>query len=192
MKNKFLGKYRIGSKRLSDWDYSQTGYYFITICAFQREEIFGEIKNGKMILNGIGKIIEEEWLKTAKIRSNVRLDKFVIMPNHLHGILIIGNTENVETPRRGVSTAASELNIPANPHHHPEWKSNSISTIINQFKGICTKQILTINPGLKRIWQPRFHDRIIRDEEELNRIQDYILTNAENWESDEENLRKQF
>lgn len=203
MKNKFLGKYRLGSKRLQDWDYSQTGYYFITICSYNRKNIFGKIENGKMILNEVGKIVEEEWLKTEKIRSNVKLDKFVIMPNHLHGILIIGDTENVETPqlrniekvetpRRGVSTATRKLQLPANSNHNPEWKSNSVGAIINQFKGICTKRIRAIYPSFKHIWQSRFHDRIIRDEEEFNCIQAYILTNAENWESDEENLKQQF
>jgi REP element-mobilizing transposase RayT len=192
VKNKFLGKYRIASSRLKDWNYSENGYYSITICAFQREEIFGEIINGKMILNKIGKIIEENWKQIPQIRKNIQLDKFVVMPNHLHGILIIENTENshnaetphlhVETPQWGVSTSI----------RHLKWKTSLIGIIINQFKGVCTKQIHAFNPSLKRIWQPRYHDRIIRDEEEYNRIQAYILTNAENWESDEENLRKQF
>ncbi len=187
-----------------------------------------------MQLNEIGKIMEEEWQQTEKIRRNVKLDAFVVMPNHLHGILVIDNLGietpvrnnvetprrlnvetprpmdaephhhvetncilNVETPRRGVSTAGftadgisnAEKQI-RNPNHKPEWKPGSVGAIINQFKSICTKRIHQIHPALDRVWQPRFHDRIIRNEDELNRVRDYIWQNPENWGKDEENQER--
>jgi putative transposase len=106
---KYKNQYRIKSARLQGHDYSLDGLYFITICTKDKEHFFGEIENGKMILNDIGKIIQEEWLQTPIMRPNVFLDEWVIMPNHLHGILeILYQIETprtpVETPRRGVST----------------------------------------------------------------------------------------
>ena len=98
---KFQEKYRTESRRLAGWDYSADGYYSITICAKNRENIFGEIRNGKMQLNEIGKIMEEEWQQTEKIRRNVKLDAFVVMPNHLHGILVIDNL--------GIETESSDF-----------------------------------------------------------------------------------
>jgi putative transposase len=205
----FQNKYRTKSHRLPGWDYSTDGYYFITICTQNRENIFGEIKNDTRILNDIGEIVEKNWRGIAAHFSHAKPDEFVVMPNHLHGIIVIDNanseispgvttprvvetpmvttprvaeTPMVETPHWGVST-----NKIRNPHHKPEWKSGTIGVIINQFKSICTKQIHQIYPALDRIWQPRFHDRVICDEDELNRIREYVRQNPENWERDSEN-----
>src|SRR4030042_4378220 len=92
MPEKFKNKYTIQSARLSGYDYSQNGMYFVTVCAKDREEFFGKIKNGKIILSDIGKIVQEELLKTPVIRPNVILDEWVMMPNHLHIIIEIRNT----------------------------------------------------------------------------------------------------
>jgi len=162
----FRNKYRIDSTRLKGWDYSWPGYYFVTICTKDRANFFGAVENKKMYLSEIGKIVENEWLKTGQIRKNVKLDKFVVMPNHIHGILVI---DDVEAPSRGASTAA------LNPHHHPEWKPGSLGSIINQFKSACTKKICKINPSFA--WQSRFHDHIIRDETSLDNIRQYIIDN---------------
>jgi putative transposase len=88
------------SIRLKGYDYNQPGAYFVTICTYQRQEIFGEVVGGEMRLNPVGEIVREEWLKTAKIRSYVELheDEFVIMPNHVHGIIWIVETQHVVTP----------------------------------------------------------------------------------------------
>ncbi|HCP08669.1 MAG TPA: hypothetical protein DIT25_02645 [Candidatus Moranbacteria bacterium] len=105
MPERYKNKYRIESNRLQGYDYSQNGMYFVTICAKGREEYFGKIENGKMVLSEMGKIIKEEFLKTAIIRPYVKFDEWIIMPNHLHAIIeICGNGVPVETPRRGVST----------------------------------------------------------------------------------------
>ncbi|MFH0834225.1 MAG: transposase [Patescibacteria group bacterium] len=207
----FQNKYRINSSRLSGFDYAQDGYYFVTICTQNRESLFGEIRNGKMMLNELGKIVAAEWNQTAKIRHNVKLDAFVVMPNHLHGIVVIDNWndgKNVETHcnafikndmwsekimgtnvdrdvARNVSTSMAEKFSKISP------KSGSLAAIIRGFKSATTKQIHQIAPALDRVWQARFHDHIIRGEDELNRIRDYIRLNPDNWAKDEVNLESQ-
>jgi len=178
---KFQNKYRVPSTRLEGWDYSENGYYFVTICTKDKKHYFGKIENEEMKLSEIGKIVAEEWQKTENIRKNIELDKWVVMPNHFHAIVVINNENTpVETPRRGVSTKRHK-------NHKPEWKPNSLGSIINQFKSICTKRIREINPDFS--WQPRYYDHIIFTDREYNEIQDYILNNVANWEKDEENLK---
>jgi putative transposase len=172
---KFQKKYRVKSTRLPEYDYSQNGGYFITICTKNREHFFGEIIDGKMELSNIGKIVAEEWKKTETIRKNITLGDWVIMPNHFHAIVIIENDDIVQTPRRGVST-------PKNPHHKPQWKSGCLGAIVNQFKSVCTKKIRKFSPDFS--WQTRFHDHIIRNEEDLENISEYIQYNPQKWEDD--------
>lgn len=166
---------------MPDWDYSLAGLYFVTICTKNRKNWFGHIKNGVMGLNIIGCIANEEWENTEKLRINVKLDGFIIMPNHIHGIIVIENKNDVETPRRGVSTER-------NKHHNPQWQPNSLGSIINQFKGICTKRIRAIGyPHFH--WQERFYDHLIRiDQESLEKIRYYIKYNPQMWDRDKNNL----
>jgi hypothetical protein len=103
----FKGKYRVESTRLRGWDYASAGWYFVTLCTRNRECVWGEVVNGAVRLSPMGEIVAEEWRKTEQIRANVALDEWVIMPNHVHGIIVIKNnpiveTPHVETPRRGV------------------------------------------------------------------------------------------
>jgi putative transposase len=101
----YKDKYRAESARLKGWDYSVAGYYFVTICTRDRECWLGEVVDDVMRLSPVGKIVAEEWQKTAQIRKYVTLDEWVIMPNHLHGIVIISDEmPQQETPHRGVST----------------------------------------------------------------------------------------
>ena len=202
----FRDRYRVESARLKGWDYSSNGYYFVTICTGNRRHYFGEITDGEMGLSEIGKIINNEWQKTGIIRKNVKLDEFVVMPNHIHGILGI-NAIGVETPRRGVSTNVTngytnDTNGPTNdtngstnvtngatnetnkPIFCPKnWAPNTLGSIINQFKSISTKRIRAI--GYKCFeWQARYHDHIIRDQQSLDRIRRYIINNPGNWQND--------
>jgi len=167
----YKNKYRIETGRLKEWDYSTPWWYYVTICTKNFKCWFGEVKNGKMILNDLGKIIEEEWLKTKEIRANVDLDYYVIMPNHFHGIPIIEGSEiatSVETHRD------ASLRI----------VQNNLSDIIRGFKGAVTKRVHTI--GFDHFqWQPRFYDHIIRNEADLRRIRTYIQNNPLKWELDE-------
>jgi len=189
---RFGGKYRIPSARLPEWDYSTPGYYFITIVTQDRYPYFGKIVSGEMVRSEIGEIVADEWQKTLVIRPNVLLDEWVIMPNHLHGIIIItsgpvetprwgvSNTDPVETPRRGVST--SRRGVSPGPS---KWKPDTLGSIVNQFKSVCTKRIRAAGRP-QFAWQPRFYDHIIRDEESLGRIRLYIMNNPQNWEDDHE------
>ncbi|MFA6394141.1 MAG: transposase [Patescibacteria group bacterium] len=187
---KYKNKYTIKSARLEGYDYSQNGVYFITICAKDREHYFGEVENGKIILNDIGKIVQEELSRTPIIRQNVILDEQIIMPNHLHAILEIlcKIKSSVETPRRGVSTVMVAVDDKLKRGgYNPQWKPNSLGSIINQIKSVCTKKIWKSKyPNFA--WQSRFYDHIIRNETELNKIREYIINNPKMWERDRNNV----
>jgi putative transposase len=170
---KFKGKYRIASNRLKGWDYGTPGYYFVTICTKNRVPWFGEIKGGEMFLSELGMIIEKELETTVQIRPNVGLDIWVVMPNHVHAILIIGeeNRESVETPQRGVST-------------NRNWRPGTLGAIINQYKSKCTKRIHAMG-SIDFAWQARYYDHIIRNGKTLESIRAYILGNPIKWTEDE-------
>jgi REP element-mobilizing transposase RayT len=162
--------------RLKNFDYSSFGYYYVTICTKNRECWFGEIINGEMILNEIGEIIKQCWLDIPKHFLNVFLDEYVIMPNHVHGILII-NQNNV-----GNAYMRSLQN---------NWKYRTkmlLSMIIHEFKSAASRQIRQIKSSFR--WQKSFYDHIIRNEESLNEIRQYIQQNPINWNSDENNSEK--
>ena len=168
---KFKNRYRIESARLPSWDYSSPGWYFVTVCTKNKENFFGDVIDGRMCLSEAGRIVAEEWMKTEIIRTNIRLDEWIIMPNHLHGILVIvERMTSVETPRRGVSTRS-------------KWKPGTLGAIINQFKSISTKRIRR-SSTTAFAWQPRFYDHIIRKVESLSRIRTYLQHNPEKWEQD--------
>ena len=135
-----------------------------------------------MQLSPFGLVVETEWLQTAVVRPNVELDEFVIMPNHVHGIIVLTNT--VGATRRVAPT--TRRNAPTNLPNGPT--SGSIGAIIGQFKSIVTKGINAIRDASGTpVWQRDFHDRIIHDEESLNNIRQYIAENPLRWGQDPEN-----
>jgi putative transposase len=170
MSEKFQDRYRVRSSRLPEYDYSQPGAYFVTICTEDHCPWFGDIVEGRMELSEIGEIVREEIIQTPIIRPNVLLDESVVMPNHVHVILQILDVPSVETPRRGVST----------------WKSGTLGSIINQLKSACTKRIRACGAPAYA-WQPRFYDHVIRSEESLRSRREYIRKNPTQWQFDEEN-----
>lgn len=170
-RNVFANRYRIRSARMPKWDYAYTGRYFVTICTRDRVPWFGEVREQTMHLSPLGVIVHDEWIKTGVIRSNITLDRYIVMPDHFHGIIMIDGRDlntREETPQRGVSTRGG-------------WRSGCLGAVINQFKTACTKRIRA-DGYLHFAWQPRFHDRVIRDEREMMRIRAYILRNAQNWD----------
>ncbi len=174
------------SIRLKGYDYTQPGAYFITICTKDRAHLFGEVVNGEMRLNDAGRIVWEEWFKTATLRPYVQLneDEFVVMPNHIHGIIWI--VDDVGATRRVAPTrVAPTMDAPHGP------KSGSIGAIIGQFKSVTTKRIndLRGTPGVP-VWQRNYYEHIIRNEEALERIRTYIQTNPLRWAFDRENLAR--
>ncbi len=166
--------------RLKDWDYSADGAYFITICTKDRKHDFGKIKKERMFLSPIGKIAENFWKEIENIHKHVILDEFVVMPNHIHGIIFIQN-ESVETRHWRVSTQTQFGKLPP----------KSISSIINHFKG-GTKKWANKNEYENFMWQKNFYDHIVRNEEELNRIRQYIIDNPMNWENDRNNFENLY
>lgn len=175
-------KHHRHSIRLKDYDYSQAGAYFVTLCAYQRQCWFGEIKSGHMHLNQIGKIVANEWLRTPEIRPDFQLGEWIIMPNHIHGIVIItepfDGDKNVEDARNMMSASNAPL----------QQKPNSLSSFIAGFKSAVTKQInlLRHNRDLP-IWQRNYYESIIRDEKSLAAIREYIINNSSRWQNDPDN-----
>jgi REP element-mobilizing transposase RayT len=177
MQNKFKNKYRIPSIRLQTWDYSNNGAYFITICTQDRNHFFGDIQNGNMQLSEIGKLAEQYWMEIPNHFSFIELENFVVMPNHVHGILIINNislSECVETRQCLVSTIGSS--------RFQNQGKNTISSIVGSYKSIVTKMSRKINQNFG--WQSRFHDHIIRNSKSFDTIQNYIFDNPLNWKND--------
>ena len=187
---RFEGKYRIPSARRPGWNYAAQGRYFVTICTKGRVPYFGEIRNQIMGLSDLGCIVHEFWSQIPNHFSHVWLDEFVVMPNHIHGIIVIHeNIFTVETCESHVSTLQKifsyELRVTGNIII-ARPKPGSIGSIIGQFKSSSTKQIRSM--GYADFgWQPRFYDRIIRSERELLYIQKYIINNPKMWHRDRNN-----
>lgn len=177
---KFRDKYRIKSLRLKDWNYSSEGAYFITICTKDRECFFGNIENAEMTLNNVGKIAKEYWQEIPQHFPCVVLDEFIIMPNHVHGIIFIYHSDistNVAVETKNL------LSLQYRQQNKLCGTSRTIGSIIRGFKIGVTKWINN-NTHLLNIWQKNFYDHIIRDEKSLNNIRQYIIDNSLNWEND--------
>ena len=166
-------KHHRRSIRLPGYDYSQAGYYFVTICCYQRQCLFGEIVNGKMQLNQYGEIVKEEWLRSSIIRQEIELDWYIVMPNHFHGIVIINSVG-----AKGFSPSISRSK--------QSMKSKSLSSLITGFKSSVTKNINRIRhaPGTP-VWQRNYYEHIIRTEASLDRIRTYIDNNPLSWYLDQ-------
>ena len=163
------------SIRLKEYDYSQSGAYFITICTQNRKWLFGNIVEAKdyspvtkMILNDPGGMVEKCWNEIPKHFPNVELDEFVIMPNHVHGIVVIVGVQNVE-PRR-------------NRYQH--IIPRSIGSIVRGFKIGVTKRFREKSPEISE-WQRNYYEHVIRDDDDLNRVREYIQNNPRNWTTDD-------
>lgn len=195
MSDKYQNRYRMPSTRLQNWDYGSNAAYFVTICTKNKESFFGEIVDKKMFLSEIGEIVETEWLKTPKIRPdmNLELGDFMVMPNHFHAIIYIGeNKYNTErgmergTERRdamhGVSTTNATTNATNEYKNTFAPQSKNLGSIMRGFKSSVTTIARKIHPDFA--WQPRFHDHIIRDSESFQRISEYIRNNPLNWRDD--------
>jgi putative transposase len=162
------------SIRLQGYDYSQAGAYFVTIVAWQRELLFGEIVNGEMILNDFGKIVSEKWQWLETQYEYVELGAWIIMPNHHHGILVIHDG-------RGDSRIAPTLPI----------KHKPLGGLIGAFKTVSTKHInLLRDTEGQVVWQRNYYEHIIRNEQEMDRITRYIQSNPSAWMDDDENPNK--
>jgi len=180
---KFQNKYRIPSARWQSWDYANPGMYFLTICTQNRLHFFGEIKNGEMYLNEMGQIAYTCWAEIPTHFPNMELGAFVIMPNHVHGILIVN--ERVVVAVVGTLHATS---LPNDATPKNEFmasispQAGTVSAAMRSYKSAVSRSIRPLYADFS--WQTRFHDHVIRNTAEYERIECYILLNIENWEQD--------
>ena len=168
------------SIRLKGYDYSQSGAYFITICTYKKQCWLGEIHQGEMVFNQIGKIVAQEWLKSSEIRQEIELDQWIIMPNHLHGIVWIKNPVGAQ--------GLAPLPIPYPKHGAAYRKPKSLASFVSGFKSAVTTRINKIRQTPRiPVWQRNYYESIIRDEKGLNTIREYIIANPQKWSDDPEN-----
>lgn len=188
MTNKFQNKYRIPSSRLKNWDYGTNGTYFITICTRNRKHFFGEIVSvdceNEMKFNEIGVLAYRFWAEIPKHFPFVELGNFQVMPNHVHGILIIDKKNVVDDVVDPLPVETLQCNVSTQNEFMSKIspKSGTISTIIRSFKSAVTKNAHYIHADFE--WQERFHDCIIRDSVAFETIQNYIANNQANWKED--------
>lgn len=202
MNDKFQNKYRISSTRLQNWDYGWNASYFVTICTKNREHYFGEIVDGEMQLSDIGKMAQQCWREIPGHFPFVILDAFVIMPNHVHGIIVINKTDDGRNNGRddgngdggngvGAQNFVETQNFASlrNNLQQTRYKnrfgpqSQNLASIIRGYKtGV--KKYATMN-NINFAWQSLYDDRIIRDNPSFDRIRNYINTNIKNWKNDD-------
>jgi putative transposase len=180
---KYRGKYRIDSTRLKGWDYSSVGFYYVTICTKDKHPNFGIIVDGVVQLSDIGEIAFNCWMEIPAHFPNVGIDEFVVMPNHLHGIVVIRSNDvsSVETPHVASLPEAGRSQF-------GPLKPGSLSKIIQGYKAAVTRQVRLMGEH-DFAWQSRFYDHIIRNDEDLGRIRKYIQDNQIKWELDEYYLK---
>lgn len=190
--SKLYGYVNRRSIRLKGYDYSKSGSYFITICAHDRQCLFGDVVGAgsepapignkkifsefaKVQLNEFGEIILDTWFNLTNHNDNIKLDEFIIMPNHVHGIIMImDNSKGICFNRAGLEPAPT--------------KQNGLSEIIRQFKTFSAKRINKLKGAQgKPVWQRNYYERIIRNEKELNIKRKYIINNPINWAGDDNN-----
>ncbi|MFH0918760.1 MAG: transposase [Fibrobacterota bacterium] len=164
------------SPRLREYDYSAAGSYFLTLCAYNHYNIFGQIVNGTMIPNEFGAIAINEFMKSFEIRKELIPDEFVIMPNHLHALVHLMDAGRNEMP---VATVENTR------------RPRSISSFVAGFKSSVTKQINLIRTETEiPIWQGRYYDHIIRHPRALDPIRNYIRMNPAKWDKDQNRKKR--
>ena len=154
------------SIRLKTYDYRSAGPYFLTLCSFKKEFRFGSIRSGTVYLSSTGLVIQEEWFRTSKVRPEVTLDAFVIMPNHLHAVVIVG-----QSTRSCLESTAVTGRPP-----------KSLGSLVAGFKSACTVRVNIADgtPG-RPLWQKNYYERVIRSENELDKVREYISGNPARW-----------
>jgi len=204
--------YNRRSIRLKDYDYSQSGIYFITICCHDYKCLFGEIVKSpqnelgvyevNMVLNEFGQIAYNEWMKTSEKRQNIELGEFIVMPNHIHGIIIINSERSVSNTNENdeknlnestlINVENVESLIVSNNDNFAnkvvcnkllQSPSNNLGAIIRGYKATVTRQINDLE-NLGTIWQRNYYEHIIRSEKAYEKISDYIINNPYHWAQD--------
>ncbi|MEY3121375.1 MAG: hypothetical protein RI993_200 [Pseudomonadota bacterium] len=193
--------HRRKSIRLQGYDYSQAGLYFITICTHNRVPLFGNIVDGEMQFNESGIVADEEWRKTERIRSHVVLHEFVIMPNHIHGIIQLVGADCIRpncirpncTRPHGMHPECADSDeqpgrvqrAPTVPPTSTVQRASTVGDVVRGFKSSVTKRLNAISgTSGQRFWQRNYYEHIIRDEDAYLKIAEYIQTNPRCWDTD--------
>ena len=201
---KYKNKYRTETIRLKNWNYGWNGAYFITICTQNRIHYFGEIENREMQLSEIGKMAEKYWYEIPEHFPFVKLGAFVVMPNHMHGIIIIDKPDDGRNDKRNDERIVETQNFaslpspspttlspspsfpspsqPSSPNNKFGPQSQNLASIIRGYKIGVSKNARKITPDFA--WQSRFYDHIIRNQKSFNKISEYIINNPLNWNED--------
>jgi REP element-mobilizing transposase RayT len=174
----YKNKYRIESTRLPNYNYSANGYYFVTICTHKKFCYFGNIVDAQMQMSQVGKIAQKHWQDIPHHFNHVHIDEYVVMPNHVHGIIVINNPNNVETRNFASLPESSDKSNKFAP-----LKPGSLQAIIQAYKASVTRWCRKHDDDNFH-WQSRFYEHIIRDQQSLNRIRQYIINNPLKWSED--------
>jgi REP element-mobilizing transposase RayT len=178
-------KHHRRSIRLRGFDYRSASGYFLTICTHDREPIFAVSTNGVTRLTPEGEVVRNEWLRSGEIRNEMVLDAFVVMPNHIHGIVVIVGAHGM--PPDGICTQENRAHGRAPLHR----SGRTLGSFVAGFKSACTKQIKEMRGmSVLPVWQRNYYERIIRNDAELNTYREYIATNPAQWHEDDENPTK--
>jgi REP element-mobilizing transposase RayT len=177
-------EYHRRSLRLKSYDYSRAGAYFVTICTHGRECLFGEVMDGEMRLNNAGQAAQADWVRLSERFQSIELDEFVIMPNHLHGIILVG--AGLAPPDRGAASRGAASRGAAS--RGAASSAPTLGDILRAFKSISA---IAVNRLLGRsgrsLWQRNYYEHIVRGENELVHIREYIANNPAQWALDREN-----
>ncbi len=183
---KYKNKYRMESTRLPNWDYGSNAAYFVTICTKNRIHYFGEISNRGMKLSEIGKMAVKYWDEIPQHFPFVKLGAFVVMPDHVHGIVIIDKPDNKNNKNNVNVGAQNFASLRLNKNKFGP-QSKNLASIIRGYKIGVTKNARKIKPGFA--WQSRYHEHIIRNEISYSKIENYIITNPLKWFENSNNMK---
>jgi putative transposase len=180
-------KHHRRSIRLQGYDYASPGAYFVTICTHQRQCLFGVVVGGELRLNEFGQIAQSHWLRLPNYHSHLRLDEFVVMPNHVHEILVLADSPvGAGFDVNLTVTTDKSLAKPAPTHASQQTKHHGIPEIIRGFKTFSARYI---NQNRKTkgvpVWQRNYYEHIVRDEASLQHLRQYIQNNPLSWQQDQ-------
>ena len=184
--------------RLKKWNYAHPAAYFVTICAHNKKCVFGDVRNGEMALNNAGRMVERVWDEIPAHFPHVELDVHIVMPNHVHGVIIQTEMKFVGAPLVGARRPAYRAGTRPAPttNRVPDRTSDRVPTrtlgeIVGAFKSMSTNEYIrnVKNNGWRRfntrLWQRNYYDHVVRDEHDLTRIREYIVNNPAKWSDDE-------
>ena len=181
---RFKGKYRVESTRLQNWNYAANGWYFVTICTRDSAHFFGEVITSQMEFSTIGEIAQQFWAEIPKHFNHTYIDAYVIMPNHVHGIIVIDRPHQVNRDRQpNVETLHCNVSTRRQFMSDISPQAGSLGAIVRSYKSAVSRW--SHQNGFEDFaWQDRFYDRIIRADGSLSHIRKYIVNNPAKWELD--------